>query len=220
MYISEIVNETITLHSHKGDKEISLVGIPYSPETVNEENFINAFKEKYPKLVFCILNPIREDDKLINFEGDTVTDFIAGTDQLPIIWTNVKILNIYLPEKGAVHFVISKEVGKPTNRRNGFRISMNVTASMRYNDTLFENITIRDISVSGIGIECKNADFEIGNDIQVCFEDEGKKFVLNASIVRKQEGERITVLGCKFHNTSNILAQYINTKQQKKAKLL
>ena len=47
MYISEIVNETITLHSHKGDKEISLVGIPYSPETVNEENFINEWNYEW-----------------------------------------------------------------------------------------------------------------------------------------------------------------------------
>ncbi|MDY2591131.1 MAG: PilZ domain-containing protein [Agathobacter sp.] len=220
MYISEIDNQSITLHSYKDEKETTLVGLIYSPATPAQENFVEAFKQKYPKLKFCILEPIREEDKLINFEGDTVTDLIAGTDKLPIIWSDVKIVNMYLPEKGAVHFVISNDEGTSTNRRNGFRISLNIPCNITYKDTLLENVTIRDLSVSGIGLNCKKAEYEIGENIQICFEDEGRKFVLNASIVRTNDNERCTFLGCKFRNTSNVLAQYINSKQQKKAKLL
>lgn len=219
MFISDLSGCDMTIHVSKDDKELDLVGLVYEPSEKEDKEFVLSFQKQYPGVPFCILEPIHQRDRLLNFEADIKIDVIADTGGLPLKWTDVKIINIYLPVKGAVHFVLSRGEGVQSNRRNGFRLFLGVFGHMKVGDKDVPNIMIKDISLSGIGIKAPNGQYEVGTVVKVQFMDQSMRFEIDAKIVRCVEEQNEILLGCRFNKRSEAIARYINSKQQARARL-
>ncbi len=178
-----------------------------------------------PEKDTLLVSPIMKDGKMINFvEISNIIyqmTFINSQDNRLYKWSRIRIKAVK-DEKGQLyHMLVSDLEGQPHNRRQSFRVSIDIDGVARFgpNQKAYE-ILIKDISSSGIGFICKQ-NVDISNDliIHITFEDKPLhiSFKIDCQAIRKDydKEEEEYIYGCKFKNESAAVNNYVQKKQQR-----
>ena len=176
------------------------------------------------KIVFCVLEPIRESEMLINFTSPNVKNSLVYIQEgKPYIWEGVVIINWRLPVLGSVHIISSSKNAVSYNRRQHFRIWLGCDGAVRIPaDDVMRSVVVKDMSEAGIAYIIRDpSDMEKGHLVEVLFSDasSGTNFTIPAVIIRieKMDDGRYTV-GCRLKNFMESVARFINSKQQERMK--
>lgn len=179
---------------------------------------------KERKIVYTVLEPIREEEKLINFLSPNVKNSLVYIKEgKPYIWEGIGILNWRLPVLGSVHIVTSTRNAVSYNRRQHFRIWLGCDGSVKVQgDEKIRGVIVKDLSEGGVAFIVRDiTGLEKGYVCDVSFTDasSGSSFVIPSVIIRIEEMEdgRYTV-GCRLKNFSEPVARFINTKQKERMK--
>lgn len=189
-------------------------------EIVAEEDLlaIAKLKERFLDFDFCFVNPIYENNMVLDFGSKDVVKnlvILRGTD--PYAWHGVTVFNVTLPKYGRVHAVAALTQELPHNRRGSYRIRILKPGEMHVSG--IENVRkvmVNDISATGIGLVVDDTDGVSDNlRVKVCFQDD-MRFELDAVVRRiKPLSEKRSIVGCEFVKPSDTVAQFVNLKQIK-----
>ena len=137
----------------------------------------------------------------------------SAEDGLPYVWHDVQVLNVkseyVLQVKGnAVKY----------NRRDCFRVPVACRARMKRLGGGGEDVVIKDVSLSGFAISDrgKQLKIELGEIIEVTFEDAGHSLHLKGRAIRTEEHENMIVYGFELMNLCKDLSSYISVMQRRK----
>lgn len=174
---------------------------------------MKAIIQKFVKNDVVLLDIDYEDGKTLLFDNVHVDMEYCFENVMPIIWRNVKIVNY----KGKYLMQVSGE-GMRHNRRDSFRVGVGLYGKLRRNGRGFQDVLIRDISVSGFSITDKRKElgFQVGDKIEVEFCDFGFEFVFVGKVVRIEEREDMNIYGLELCNLCKDLSVYVNVKQRHK----
>ena len=178
-----------------------------------------------PEKDTLLVSPITKDGKMINFVENSIImyqmTFVNKEDNRLYKWSRVSIKAVKDDKGQLYHMILSDLEGQPHNRRQSFRVSIDIDGVARFgpNQKAFE-VLIKDISSSGVGFICAQ-NVDISNDliIHITFEDKSLhiSFKIDCQAVRKEydEEEEVYVYGCKFKNESAAVNNYVQKKQQR-----
>lgn len=154
-------------------------------------------------------------DKRLVFSNVDISVQYQNGDALPVQWTGATIIS-----STGKYELKAKGEGKPYNRRNCFRVGVSAEGTMIGKDRRPQNVTIRDISLSGFSITDKFGTLDIKpNDlINIEFFDEDTKIKLEGRAVRVAEQDNKTIYGFVITCICSNLSPYIMTKQRKMSK--
>ena len=194
--------------------EVTLV-ILFGDKTLNLKSSCVGTKGKD-----ILIAAVRVDGKVINLEtGELKVSVMIDREQdKPLMWTDCEIKMIVAKNNVMVR-IGSKYDAKEVNRRGDFRLAIGGAAKGRIgrNKEALQ-MTLRDVSYSGFAVIIDpNVPYEIGGPIRVVHKDEELKTVLDlvGKIVRMEDRNGRTLLGCKLDLPSPILGKYIGEKQQR-----
>lgn len=178
-----------------------------------------------PEKNALLVSPITKDGKMINFvEVSNILyqlTFVSSTDNRLYKWTRVAIKAVKDDRGQLYHMIVSEVEGQPHNRRQSFRVSINMEGVARFGvNEKAHQVRIKDISSSGIGFECdQNITISEDMQIRVTFEDKPLRisFKIDCQPVRKDSipEEDTFFYGCKFKNESAAVNNYVQKKQQR-----
>lgn len=166
-----------------------------------------------------ITEPIRMQDKVVSFESNNISINLIykRKDGAPMVWRRV-LVETSTYKRQTVYKVVCKEDGKPENRRDSYRLTINRQSIAQLGiNTKGMEVIIHDISESGFSI-ITNQYIENINGILVhtMFEDGDYKFSLLGTIVRKVKyKEGFYLYGCRLNRQVNTLSKYITEMQRK-----
>lgn len=111
---------------------------------------------------------------------------------------------LYVPNKGVM-----------TDRRTSARVDVNLNGTMGYKNQELV-VTIRDISLVGIGFEADDSipGLSMGEMVSLRFEDEDFAFESTCQIARISQLNQHIIYGCVIKSISRHLTQYLNYKQK------
>ena len=149
---------------------------------------------------------VKEGIALISLEYDTTRR---------LNFDNVRIDMVNYREDYAMQ-VFSE--GNRHNRRGCFRVSVATTATLSATGKTPQQVTVRDISLSGFSItdRKKELGFQLGDKLSISFEDIGHFIDLKGRVVRIQEEDDMIIYGMETYNLCKDLSSYISIKQRKK----
>ncbi len=187
----------IVLHLSKNGKEMDM----------------NASIKKRLRDDLSIIELDYDTTKKLSFEGiniDMEHDF-EGT--MPIIWKKARIV-FYKSE----YVLQAGTEGVRNNRRGCFRVGISVYANLRKAGQGTKRVLIRDISLSGFAItdNAKELGLQVGDEVNVSFEDIGHNLDLRGNVVRIEEQENRIIYGFEICNLCKELSSYISVKQRQK----
>lgn len=194
---------------------------------------------------FIIVEAFRDYDAILNFIYSVNKDTGEKTkskhiycevtmqcDDRPYLFKKIKIIRVNLKDMGPVHMIICATEGEKINRRTEYRLPLHIDAVMRVNDSgWLHNVTLRDISVSGMGVIIQNnCDVDIDDSVHLEFydshydkqkrEDVEDLYRLDGHIVRIVDiDEKYRLIGLAVTTKGNKLGKLINKKQIERAKL-
>ena len=203
MYINEIPNQSTV------SVEVKIPGkIP--------ANFKAKVVESSLKGKCIFLKPLKEYDKIINFEVPNISiDTVFLLEGKPVIWRSCVIK--YLKYKGETyHAIICKNDGKYINRRDHFRVPVDAYCYVNHGKATVDAL-IRDISSTGFSYSVGRYDGPDMESVKVNYDDEliGINISLEGHVVRKDINESgKTVFGCHMAQRTDI-NRYINERQRK-----
>ena len=186
--------------------------------------FATTVKEVHEMCVYA--EPLLQDGKMLGFGTKGLVLTLIVTDpEGGRAWqfTNVKIRNIKTQDGSLYHEISCKTEGKLINRRGACRVWLGEpgTAMVGLGGKPFD-VTVKDISVSGIAFICsKDQDIPEGSIVHIQFHDAdaNTRFDMKAIIVRSEEMEKSRMLyGCKLNQESAAISRYVNDKQREKLK--
>lgn len=226
MFINELVAGTeVAIEATDGAKQLSFpTKISNITTQIDKDRLaILNKKRKEGKLIYCICDPVREQERLVRFEGERVAMrlFIIQNES-PYSWENVKIMNVRLPEYGSVHIVVSSKRAVSCNRRGNFRIwlgAAGVLCEVGAKDGYA--VIVKDISESGVGLIIDELDtVERGKTYQVRFTEAGSEYNVIVIVVRVMlmKDGRYNV-GCRIKVKSEVIAKLVNVKQQERIRI-
>ena len=226
MKINELEpGKSFTLDASDDERRIQLKGTIANVTAEQDLALIKQVRNAYQDSFFCIADPIRDSDLLLNFESEKVSCnmIVVLEGDKPYGWNHVRIMNLRLPVYGSIHVIASKNDAASYNRRQNYRVFLGVEGTMEsVADSEAKNVLVKDISVSGIGLITKTEEpYKRGDIITVNFNEKesGTDFQLKVLVVRNEEMEdgRFNIGGLVKSN-SDVVARFVYSKQQKKMK--
>lgn len=226
MYIKELESGTgINIEASNGFKTLTFETKVACPKDEDDLNRLEEVKKVKPYVKFTVLDPIRREDKLVNFVSEYVTSNLVAIVEgnKPFIWRNVSIVNMRLPKYGSVHIVFSVREAVSYNRRQHYRLTLDREGVIRIRTADHEkvyNVFVKDISESGVGFSIKGTQgLERGSGCIVEFSDSGQDFRIDVVVIRVQDnGNDRYTMGCKIRQRSAMVAKFINQKQKDRMK--
>lgn len=175
---------------------------------------------------YCVLEEMKyKDGRVLNFSNVKCNILVEDEEKL-YIWENVKIFRVNLPSLGYVHLVTSNKKGNIINRRENYRVSLELDGLVKLeNDIVKYDSFIKNISTNGIGIIIDSfINCKVGDDITIYFFDKEMdkylnkekptEIILNANIVRINPiNKNKNSIGCVFKFDNSNINKYVYTKQ-------
>ena len=172
-----------------------------------------------------LVEPITQNNLMINFvEKYNILyqlTFVNDEDNRLYKWNKITIKAVKDAKGQSYHMLISELEGHPYNRRESFRVPLDLEGIARFGpNRMTHKITVKNISAGGIGFECKN-NVEIQEEmlVHLSFEDPvlHTNFKVDCQAVRKLavEDSENTYYGCKFLKESMAINNYVQRKQQR-----
>ena len=192
------------------------------------KNEAEAEIEYRAQVLFCkqdilFIEPIRVDDRLVNFKGENLCIMITYVprDEMPVQWKGCTIRDIIYDGK-RYHILYCVHEGKHVNRRETFRqyVGYNGILQLGPNRKTID-VTVKDISVTGISFVSvtKYEKKDVGLfHLSYIDEEFNIPVQLSGEVVRVEELEDTRILyGCRIVETSLNVGSYIAHKQKKEA---
>ena len=174
---------------------------------------LNATLKKAITADKAIITLDYDANKILNFSAVTVDVHFSLENGVPVIWHGVQIMrhkNYYI--------LYTPELGKRTNRRGSFRVS--VGHSCWFTSDKHKNVqtTVRDISLTGFSIIDRKKELELskGDNAGIKFDDLYFDIHLIGTLVRIDEQSDYVIYGFTISNVCKDLAAYLSVKQRKK----
>lgn len=155
-----------------------------------------------------IVEPIRHDNKLLNFSNRAITkDIVVDSQPLPEKYMDVDV-EITTLENKKYHIILSEKEGTPINRRNEFRVYVGnyVKAELASVNQSVEAI-LKDVSIGGFSLVIRRQEVDgvvgwTGQVIKAVYYHGGSKnktpMVFIGKVVREEDVDEGRVLvGCK-----------------------
>lgn len=226
MYINELETGTkINIEASDGIKTLTLDTTVASPRDAEDTAKLDEVKRAKPNMKFTVLDPIRREEKLINFVSDYVVSHMVAIVEgdKPFIWRSVTIINMRLPKYGSVHIVLSGREAVSYNRRQHYRLTLDCNGVIKIRTQDKESVYsvfVKDLSESGIGFSINGTQgLERGSGCLVEFSDSGQEFRVDAVVIRVQDmGNNRYTMGCRIRQRSAVIAKFINQKQKDRMK--
>lgn len=225
MFISDLTaGMEVSVEASNKEAKINLkTTVANYTDTADVEK-IEAIKADNKNVKFVVLDPIREQNFLVNFNAEGVSNsLVLIMEGKPQIWPGVSIKNIRLPVYGSVHIVVSKKEAVSYNRRQYFRVFVGAEGLIRRTELDEPKaVTVKDISEGGVAFIVRPSErqYARGEILYLNFTPPGGGQInLSLVIVRVEEmaDGRITV-GCRLKNRSELVAKYVNQKQHEQMK--
>lgn len=149
-----------------------------------------------------VLKPIIVDGKILNLEKEELRlELIYDRDDSkPLIW---RTLSYAFLKRGEYSYTIlaDKNDGIEFNRRNTFRLDMDVQGTLNRN----EIVIVHDISRTGISFYiAKDKKKMIGAPITITFQGGYEDITVTGTIVREQELEERVMYGCQIKSSLQV----------------
>ena len=225
MFVSDLTPKTeVSIESSNKIAKVNLKTTVANITDPADVEKINLIKKENKSVKFVVLDAIREQDLLINFNAEGVTNsLIIILDDKPQVWHGVAIKNIKLPVYGSVHIIVSKKEAASYNRRQSFRVFVGVEGLVRRGEMDEPRpVTVKDISEGGIAIIARtNLQYQRGDVLHLSFTagSGGTNFNLSIVVIRQENLEDGRILyGCRLKNRSEVVAKFINQKQHEQIK--
>lgn len=199
------------------------------PIVITVKNEAEAEIEYRAQVLFCkqdilFIEPIRVDDRLVNFKGENLCIMITYVprDEMPVQWKGCTIRDIIYDGK-RYHILYCVHEGKHVNRRETYRqyVGYNGILQLGPNRKTID-VTVKDISVTGISFVSvtKYEKKDVGLfHLSYIDEEFNIPVQLSGEVVRVEELEDTRILyGCRIVETSLNVGSYIAHKQKKEAK--
>jgi hypothetical protein len=223
MYMNEIAPKTkITLETFVGEKRILTETAVANITSAADKSMLSGVRKAKPNAQYAVLDPVRRNDKLVNFAGNGVNNHMLALigGQNLTIWKNISVLNMKLPSYGSVHVVLSTREGTPFDRRKSERVELDCTGMLKIRTTekeLTYEIGMMNMSESGIAFSTNEMHgLEKGSGCLIDFSIDGASFHFDVVVVRVEKDGHNHIVGCRIRQRSGPVATYI--KQRKKAK--
>lgn len=198
------------------------------PIVITVKNEAEAEIEYRAQILFCkqdilFIEPIRVDDRLVNFKGENLRIMITYVprDEMPVQWKGCTIRDIIYDGK-RYHILYCVHEGKHVNRRETYRqyVGYNGILQLGPNRKTID-VTVKDISVTGISFVSvtKYEKKDVGLfHLSYIDEEFNIPVQLSGEVVRVEELEDTRILyGCRIVETSLNVGSYIAHKQKKEA---
>ena len=181
----------------------------------NSENNMQmgAVLKQHVKEGIALISLEYDTTRRLNFDNVRIDMEYCYDDGVPIIWRNVRVVN-YREDYAMQVF----SEGNRHNRSGCFRVSVATTATLSATGKTPQQVTVRDISLSGFSItdRKKELGFQLGDKLSISFEDIGHFIDLKGRVVRIQEEDDMIIYGMETYNLCKDLSSYISIKQRKK----
>lgn len=153
--------------------------------------------------------------KMLVFKGVDISVQYQPGDAVPIEWTTAAIKTT-----ADKYELIAKGEGTPHNRRKCFRVGVSAEGVMTRMGKEPQNITVKDVSLSGFAITDKFdvLDLKPNDLVKVEFEEDDTKIRLEGRAVRIDRGEDKTIYGFVITSICSKLSPFIMEKQRKMSK--
>jgi hypothetical protein len=226
MYMNEIAPKTkITLETFAGDKRILTETAVANITSAADKSKLSSVRKAKPNAQYAVLDPVRRNDKLVNFAGNGVSNHMLALigGQNLTIWKNVSVLNMKLPSYGSVHVVLSTREGAPFDRRKSDRIELGCEGTLRIRTTEKElTYAIGVLNMSETGVAFSTGELhglEKGSGCLIDFSVEASTFHFDAVVARIEKKGGEYIVACRVRQRSGPVASYISAKrkEQKKA---
>jgi hypothetical protein len=225
MFINEVPTKTkINIETSDGEKTLTFDTFIATPKNAADLAVLDEVKKAKPEMSYTVLDPIRREQKLMNFVSDyVISHMVAILDgHKPYIWRNVSIVNMKLPVYGSVHIVLSQKEGVAYNRRQNPRVVLDCNGTIKIRtpekETVY-NAFVKDVSESGIAFVTKDRlGMDRGSACTVSFEDSSQMFNIEVVVARVQPEGSHFIMGCKIRQRPTGLAKFITLKQKGKLK--
>lgn len=226
MYINELEPGTkINIEASNGIKTLTLETTVASPRDQEDIAKLDEVRKAKPHMKFTVLDPIRHEEKLINFVSDYVVSHTIAIVEgnKPFIWRNTSIINLRLPKYGSVHIALSYREPLSYNRRHHYRLTLDCNGVIRIRTSDKESVYsvfVKDLSEGGVGFTISGTQgLERGSGCLIEFSDSGQDFRIDLVVVRVQDlGNGRYTMGCKIRQRTAMVAKYINQKQKERMK--
>lgn len=225
MFVSDLAPKTeVSVEAANNEARVNLKTTVASITDPADVEKINLIKKENKSVKFVVLDAIREQDLLINFNAEGVTNsLIVIKDGKPQRWRGVAIKNIKLPVYGSVHIIVTKKEAVSYNRRQNFRVFVGAEGLIRRTEMDEPKpATVKDISEGGVAFITRGTEqYQKGDVLYLNFiaGSGGTNFNLSVVVIRKetlQDGR--TLYGCRLKNRSEVVAKYVNQKQHEQMK--
>jgi hypothetical protein len=225
MFVNDLTPGTkVSIEASNSDAKVNLKTAVANISDAADVERVNAIKKENPSVKFVIVDAIREQDLLINFNADGVTNSLVWIlNDKPQIWSGVAIRNVKLPVYGSVHLIVSKKEAVSYNRRQNFRVFMGVEGTVKKTETDEpKSVTVKDISESGIAflIKAEN-EYQKGDILHISFiaGANATNFNLAIVVIRKESlPDGRLLYGCRLKNRSELVAKLVNQRQHEQMK--
>lgn len=194
--ISEIKENTrVVFHIQNGEQQMDL----------------SAFLKKHLENNLAVITLDYTGSQRLSFNNVKVDMECAEDDGIPLLWTDVKIVNY----KNA--YILQAPVdGVRNNRRGSFRVSVLKKAWFTMEGRRSQYVLIKDISISGFGIADRKRELNLqeGDQLSVILDDLNFHLELDGRVTRIEERDGTIVYGMVITNLCQNLSAYINMKQR------
>ena len=191
-------------------------GSPITLQIYNSENKMQmeAVLKQHVREDIALITLEYDTTRRLNFDNVRVDMEYCYDDGVPIIWRNVRIVNY----RTDYAMQVSCD-GSRHNRRGCFRVSVATSATLSMSGRTPQQITVRDISLSGFSISDRKKELKLnlGDKLAINFEDMGHYLDLKGKVVRIQEEEDMIIYGLETYNLCKDLSSYISLRQRKKS---
>lgn len=216
-FIDELEPGTpITIHSYQKNASVDLDS-KIAELSAQDSLFLANLFHRISNTHYAVIEPIHEQDLLINFRAEGVINDVYYTlENKPFVWRSVNIVNLQLPQQGSVHVLVVKDRCYQYNRRQFYRVWLGVNGVLQSSDVTDTKIILKDISEGGIGFIC-NEDLELKKNSVgvVSFVTDQVSYSFKVAIVRiiKMEDGRYHY-GTRLLAMNEVAAKIVYTKQQ------
>ena len=173
---------------------------------------LGAFLKKHLENNLAVITLDYTGSKQLSFQNVKVDMECAEDDGIPLIWTDVKIVNY----KNA--YILQAPVdGARNNRRSSFRVPISKKAWFTMEDRPSQYVVITDISISGFGISDRKRELNLkeGDQVSVLLDDLDFHLELDGRVTRIAERDGTIVYGLVITNLCQNLSAYISMKQRR-----
>lgn len=162
------------------------------------------------------LPTIKQDDKVLNFDNVRVKVEVTNCNDNRIYVYNITYFQKCSSEVGDYYLCVSPDNARPKNYRGTVRVPYCEECILQVGvNKKALSAFVRDISITGISFTFPNEQFStrIGDNISATFKVFGNQIKVAGSIVRLQEEDGRTVIGCTLGREYPIVNKLVNHLQ-------